>query len=167
MKLSARSASPELKALEEKASAAARDKETAIRAQDYEKAARLRDAEESFRTQAAAERKKQAREAEKTAVRVTAEDIAAVVSNWTGIPVTRLNESESARLLTLEETLHARVVGQEDAVRAVARAIRRGASASRIRNGLSGRSSSSVPRAWARRSSVKRSPRRYLAARTR
>ena len=126
VKLSARSASPELKALEEKASAAARDKETAIRAQDYEKAARLRDAEESFRTQAAAERKKQAREAEKTAVRVTAEDIAAVVSNWTGIPVTRLNESESARLLTLEETLHARVVGQEDAVRAVARAIRRG-----------------------------------------
>ena len=126
VKLSARSASPELKALEEKASAAARDKETAIRAQDYEKAARLRDAEESFRTQAAAERKKQAREAKKTAVRVTAEDIAAVVSNWTGIPVTRLNESESARLLTLEETLHARVVGQEDAVRAVARAIRRG-----------------------------------------
>ena len=126
VKLSARSASPELKALEEKASAAARDKETAIRAQDYEKAARLRDAEESFRTQAAAERKKQAREAEKTAVRVTAEDIAAVLSNWTGIPVTRLNESESARLLTLEETLHARVVGQEDAVRAVARAIRRG-----------------------------------------
>ena len=126
VKLAARSASPELKALEEKASAAARDKETAIRAQDYEKAARLRDAEESFRTQAAAERKKQAREAEKTAVRVTAEDIAAVVSNWTGIPVTRLNESESARLLTLEETLHARVVGQEDAVRAVARAIRRG-----------------------------------------
>lgn len=126
VKLSARSASPELKALEEKASAAARDKETAIRAQDYEKAARLRDAEESFRTQAAAERKKQAREAEKTAVRVTAEDIAVVVSNWTGIPVTRLNESESARLLTLEETLHARVVGQEDAVRAVARAIRRG-----------------------------------------
>ena len=126
VRLSARSASPELKALEEKASAAARDKETAIRAQDYEKAARLRDAEESFRTQAAAERKKQAREAEKTAVRVTAEDIAAVVSNWTGIPVTRLNESESARLLTLEETLHARVVGQEDAVRAVARAIRRG-----------------------------------------
>lgn len=126
VKLSARSASPELKALEEKASAAARDKETAIRAQDYEKAARLRDAEESFRAQAAAERKKQAREAEKTALRVTAEDIAAVVSNWTGIPVTRLNESESARLLTLEETLHARVVGQEDAVRAVARAIRRG-----------------------------------------
>ena len=126
VKLSARSASPELKALEEKASAAALDKETAICAQDYEKAARLRDAEESFRTQAAAERKKQAREAEKTAVRVTAEDIAAVVSNWTGIPVTRLNESESARLLTLEETLHARVVGQEDAVRAVARAIRRG-----------------------------------------
>ena len=126
VKLSARSASPELKALEEKASAAARDKETAIRAQDYEKAARLRDAEESFRTQAAAERKKQAREAKKTAVRVTAEDIAAVVSNWTGIPVTRLNESESARLLTLEETLHARVVGQDEAVCAVARAVRRG-----------------------------------------
>ena len=127
MKLSARSASPELKALEEKASAAARDKETAIRAQDYEKAARLRDAEESFRTQAAAERKKQAREAEKTAVRVTAEDIAAVVSNWTGIPVTRhQRERKRAAFARLKKRFMRRVVGQDEAVCAVARAIRRG-----------------------------------------
>ena len=57
---------------------------------------------------------------------VTAEDIAAVLSDWTGVPVTRLTESERTRLLTLENTLHARVVGQDEAVRAVARAVRRG-----------------------------------------
>ena len=126
VRMSARSASPALREMEERAAAAAREKEAAISAQDYEKAAGLRDAEESFRAQAAAERKKQICEAKNMKIRVTAEDIAEVLSNWTGIPVTRLNESESARLLTLEATLHARVVGQDEAVRAVARAVRRG-----------------------------------------
>jgi len=126
VRMSARSASPALREMEERAAAAAREKEAAISAQDYEKAAGLRDAEESFRAQAAAERKKQICEAKNMKICVTAEDIAAVLSNWTGIPVTRLNESESARLLALEATLHARVVGQDEAVRAVARAVRRG-----------------------------------------
>ena len=126
VRMSARSASPALREMEERAAAAAREKEAAISAQEYEKAAGLRDAEESFRAQAAAERKKQICEAKNMKIRVTAEDIAAVLSNWTGIPVTRLNESESARLLALEATLHARVVGQDEAVRAVARAVRRG-----------------------------------------
>ena len=126
VRMSARSASPALREMEERAAAAAREKEAAISAQEYEKAAGLRDAEESFRAQAAAERKKQICEAKNMKIRVTAEDIAEVLSNWTGIPVTRLNESESARLLTLEATLHARVVGQDEAVRAVARAVRRG-----------------------------------------
>ena len=126
VRMSARSASPALREMEERAAAAAREKEAAISAQDYEKAAGLRDAEENFRAQAAAERKKQICEAKNMKIRVTAEDIAAVLSNWTGIPVTRLNESESARLLALEATLHARVVGQDEAVRAVARAVRRG-----------------------------------------
>ena len=126
VRMSARIASPALREMEERAAAAAREKEAAISAQDYEKAAGLRDAEESFRAQAAAERKKQICEAKNMKICVTAEDIAAVLSNWTGIPVTRLNESESARLLALEATLHARVVGQDEAVRAVARAVRRG-----------------------------------------
>ena len=126
VRLSARGASPERRALEERAASAARDKDEAIRTQDYEKAARARDAEESFRVQAAAERKRREKEAAAELLCVTAEDVADVVSNWTGIPVTRLNESESARLLALEDALHARVVGQADAVRAVARAIRRG-----------------------------------------
>ena len=126
VRMEARSASPELRALEERANVAAREKESAIRAQNYEKAARARDAEESFRAQAAQERTREQREAAKKRAVVTAEHIAAVVSNWTGIPVTRLSESERSRLLSLEDTLHERVVGQDEAVRAVARAVRRG-----------------------------------------
>ena len=120
------SASPEVRALSERADAAAKDKEEAIRAQNYEKAARSRDAEESFRAQAAKERERERREAEKTYAVVTREHVAAVLSNWTGIPVTRLSESERSRLLSLEDTLHERIVGQDEAVRAVARAVRRG-----------------------------------------
>ncbi len=120
------SASPEVRALSERAEKAAKDKEEAIRAQNYEKAARSRDAEESFRAQAAKERERERREAEKTHAVVTREHVAAVLSNWTGIPVTRLSESERSRLLSLEDTLHERIVGQDEAVRAVARAIRRG-----------------------------------------
>ena len=120
------SASPEVRALSERADAAAKDKEEAIRAQNYEKAARSRDAEESFRAQAAKERERERREAEKTHAVVTREHVAAVLSNWTGIPVTRLSESERSRLLSLEDTLHERIVGQDEAVRAVARAVRRG-----------------------------------------
>ena len=126
VRMEARSASPELRALEERANVAAREKESAIRAQNYEKAARSRDAEESFRAQAAKERERERREAEKTHAVVTREHVAAVLSNWTGIPVTRLSESERSRLLSLEDTLHERVVGQDEAVRAVARAVRRG-----------------------------------------
>ena len=120
------SASPEVRALSERAEKAAKDKEEAIRAQNYEKAARSRDAEESFRAQAAKARERERREAEKTRAVVTREHVAAVLSNWTGIPVTRLSESERSRLLSLEDTLHERIVGQDEAVRAVARAVRRG-----------------------------------------
>ena len=101
-----------------------REKEEAIRNQDFEKAAMLRDAEGDFRREL---------EAQQTVWRsgqhagcVTAEDVAAVVSGWTGVPVTTLTEAESQRLLRLEEVLHQRLVGQEEAVRAVARAVRRG-----------------------------------------
>ena len=120
------SASPEVRALSERAEKAAKDKEAAIRAQNYEKAARSRDAEESFRAQAEKARERERREAEKQRAVVTREHVAAVLSSWTGIPVTRLSESERERLLSLEDTLHERIVGQDEAVHAVARAVRRG-----------------------------------------
>ena len=117
-------APPDLQALEDKVSRARGEKEEAIRSQDFEKAAMLRDAEEDFRRELA---QQQAlwRAGQNTGA-VTAEDVAAVVSGWTGVPVTTLTQAESDRLLHLEEELHRQVVGQEKAVRAVARAVRRG-----------------------------------------
>ena len=117
--------SPELKSLEEKIAALVKDKEQAIADQDYEKAAQLRDIEKDYREQVEIEREKRRKNNHQHRP-VTGEDIAAVVSGWTGIPVTRLTEDEGERLLHLEETLHKRVVGQDEAVKAVARAIRRG-----------------------------------------
>ena len=115
---------PDLRELEEKVEHTRREKEEAIRGQDFEKAAMLRDAEEDFRKEL--EQQKTAWRSGQNTGAVTAEDVAAVVSGWTGVPVTTLTEAESARLLGLEEALHRRVVGQEEAVRAVARAVRRG-----------------------------------------
>ena len=117
--------SPELKSLEEKIAALNKDKEAAIAKQDYETAAQLRDIERDYQEQVELEREKRRRN--NTQHRpVNAEDIAAVVAGWTGIPVTRLTEDEGARLLKMETILHERVVGQNEAVKAVARAIRRG-----------------------------------------
>ena len=117
--------SPELKELEEKANAMGREKDAAVEKQDYEAAARLRDLEKQYREQVNEAREK--RRASRGEHRpVTAEDIAAVVAEATGIPVQRMSEDEGARLLKMEETLHKRVVGQDEAVKAVARAIRRG-----------------------------------------
>ena len=116
---------PELKSLEEKIAALVKDKEAAIASQDYEKAAQLRDIEKDYREQVEIERDKR-RKNNAQHRPVIAEDIAAVVSGWTGIPVTRLTEDEGQRLLRMEEILHKRVVGQDEAVHAVARAIRRG-----------------------------------------
>ena len=117
--------SEELTSLEEKLNALAADKEAAIAAQDFEKAAQLRDTEKDYKKQLETERNKR-RKNNKEHRDVTEEDIAAVVSDWTGVPVTRLTEDESQRLLHMEDTLHKRVVGQDEAVKAVARSIRRG-----------------------------------------
>ncbi len=116
--------SPALKALEEKVKDARRRKEEAIRGQDFEKAALYRDAEGDFRTQLDSERT--AFLQSRTALSVTKEDVAQVTSDWTGIPVTSLTRSEKDRLLALEDTLHARVVGQDKAVATVTKAIQRG-----------------------------------------
>ena len=125
VRMGTRPDSPELRAMEAKAAEAERDRAAAVAEQNYERAAMLRDVEHSCREQA-----EQEREALRCAQRekprtVGEEDVAAVVSAWTGVPVTRLTEDEGERLLRLEDTLHARVVGQDEAVREVARALRR------------------------------------------
>ncbi len=114
--------SADLKALEEKASQAQREKEAAIRGQNFEKAAMLRDAERDFRMEL--ERERAVLRCGRGSGTVGPEDVAAVVSEWTGIPVTTLTQAESDRLLHLEEVLHRRVVGQTDGVKAVSNAVR-------------------------------------------
>ncbi len=126
VRMAAQAPSPELKAIEEKINALHKEKSDAVAAQDFEKAAQLRDIESDYRAQAEQERERQRTANGGKRGTVTEEDVASVVSGWTGIPVTRLTEDEGERLLSLEKTLHERVVGQDEAVSAVARAIRRG-----------------------------------------
>ena len=111
--------------MEAKAAEAERDRAAAVAEQNYERAAMLRDVEHSCREQAEQEREALRRAQREKQRTVGEEDVAAVVSAWTGVPVTRLTEDEGERLLRLEDTLHARVVGQDEAVREVARALRR------------------------------------------
>ena len=125
VRMDAESASPDLKSLEEKIATLRREKEEAITAQDYEKAAQLRDIEHNYTEQVEIERDNWRKQMSANRGSVTADDIAKVVAGWTGIPVMRLTEDESERLLRLEDMLHERVVGQDEAVSAVARAIRR------------------------------------------
>jgi ATP-dependent Clp protease ATP-binding subunit ClpC len=117
---------PDLRALEEKLNTLRREKEQTVAAQDFEKAAKIRDIEHDYERQIEIERSNWSRRVATEHGTVTEDDVAAVVSEWTGIPVTRLTEDEGRRLLRMEDTLHDRVVGQDEAVRAIARAIRRG-----------------------------------------
>ena len=125
VRMGTRPDSPELRAMEAKAAEAERDRAAAVAEQNYERAAMLRDVEHSCREQAEQEREALRRAQREKQRTVGEEDVAAVVSAWTGVPVTRLTEDEGERLLRLEDTLHARVVGQDEAVREVARALRR------------------------------------------
>ena len=116
--------SPALRALEHRIAAAALERDQALAGQDLVRAAQCRDAEEDFRHELALARR-QHQETHPAPV-VTGQEVAQVVAQWTGIPVTALTQTEKARLLTLEDQLRRRVAGQEEAVAAVARAIRRG-----------------------------------------
>ena len=118
------SASPDVKALEDRLNTVKKEKEAAVTAQDFEKAAELRDEEQSLLKEIG-DKKSIAKEKSDQKLIVTEEDIAAVVAQWTGIPVAKIAEEESATLLHLEEELHKRVVGQDEAVTAVAKAVRR------------------------------------------
>lgn len=118
------SAAPDIKALEDRLNTVKKEKEAAVTSQDFEKAAELRDEEQSLLKEIG-DKKSIAKEKSDQKLIVTEEDIAAVVAQWTGIPVAKIAEEESATLLHLEEELHKRVVGQDEAVTAVAKAVRR------------------------------------------
>ena len=115
-----------IKEIEEKIATLDRDKEEAIRVQDFEKAATLRDKENEQKDKLEKEKKKWQSKNSKNVMSLTEEDIAEVIASWTGIPVQKITQDENEKLKHLEETLHKRVIGQNEAVEAVSKAIRRG-----------------------------------------
>ena len=119
---------PEVKKIEEDIKQVNEEKAAAVNSQDFERAASLRDREKELRSQLAASRTNWKEESARVGGEVTVEEIAQIVAGWTGIPVTELTREESQRLLEMESILHERIVGQNKAVSAVARAIRRGRS---------------------------------------
>ena len=125
VRIAAFTAPPDLKAQEERLACISREKQEAIDHQDYERAARLRDSEHAVRDEIADKRAEWEKSKLSGQSVVTEEDIAQVVSAWTGVPVQRMTEGESERLLHLENILHQRVIGQDEAISAVSRAIRR------------------------------------------
>ena len=109
---------PEVKEVEEKLELLQKEKEAAVVGQEFEKAAALRDQEQHMRVDLEQIKNNWNQRKELEESIVTEEDIAAIVSSWTGVPVKKLREEESERLLHMEDVLHERVIGQEDAVAA-------------------------------------------------
>jgi ATP-dependent Clp protease ATP-binding subunit ClpC len=125
MRIRRMTAPPDLREFDEKIANVRRDKESAIDAQDFERAAHLRDQEKQLLAQKG-EREKQWKSGDLDVVaEVDDEQIAEVLANWTGIPVFKLTEEETSRLLKMEDELHKRIIGQEEAVKSVSQAIRR------------------------------------------
>lgn len=122
-----------LKQISQEIEQATQEKEAAISNQEYEKAAALRDRERTLIAKLESEKRSWEEKRDSTDMEVTAEDIAYVVSKWTGVPLTKLEEKESARLLRMRDELHKTVVGQDEAIDAITRAIQRS------RAGLRGR----------------------------
>lgn len=116
---------PELKDLEAKAADTKLEKEAAIKSEEFEKAASLRDQEQKLHDQLKEFRSQWKNNQGRTKAVVEEEDIAEVVANWTGIPVVRITEEESTKLLNLENVLHERVIGQDEAINAISKAVRR------------------------------------------
>lgn len=117
-------APPDVKDLETRLADVRKEKEAAVTGQNYEEAAKLRDEEKKLVDEIEAKQQARSKEDEEKLV-VTEDDIAAVVSQWSGVPVAKIAEEESQRLLRLEDELHERVVGQDEAVVAVSKAVRR------------------------------------------
>ncbi|MBE6825094.1 MAG: ATP-dependent Clp protease ATP-binding subunit [Ruminococcaceae bacterium] len=126
VRLSTLTAPPDIKEIEEKLETLEKEKASAVNEQDFERAAKLRDEQKALRTQLDDMSKQWHEKSKGVNGEVVKEDIAEIVSDWTKIPVVELTKEESQRLLNMEEILHKRVVGQDEAVSAVAKAIRRG-----------------------------------------
>ena len=115
-----------LKKLQEEIDEVEKDKEEAVRIQKFEKAADLRDKKKELKAKYEKEQKKWQNKNDKSVTNITEENIAEVIASWTGIPAKKITEDENIKLKNLEKTLHERVIGQDEAVEAVAKAIRRG-----------------------------------------
>ncbi len=126
MRLSVYTPSEKMKEAQEKIAKLEQEKEAAIKAEEFERAGEIKRSQERVRVKMEKLAKEREKERENTELIVGEEEIADVISQWTKIPLKRLKEGESERLLRLEQTLHGRVIGQEEAVGAVAKAIRRG-----------------------------------------
>lgn len=126
VRLKAFTAPPNLKEMELEIKRLKDEKASAVRSQDYENAAKIRDKENELQTLLDEEKEKWKNSSSHDVKQVEVEDIANIVSQWSGIPVTQLTKEESERLLNMEKILHERIVGQDKAVSSVARAIRRG-----------------------------------------
>ena len=117
---------PDLKDAEEKLKSLSHDKEEAIGSQDFERAAKLRDEEKKLRAEYDEKKNEWEKSNDRSGHAVTESDIADIVTQWTGIPVSRLMEEESDKLMKLEELLKSKVIGQDRAIEAISKAIRRG-----------------------------------------
>ncbi len=126
VRLRAYTAPTDVKELEDRLKELAAEKEAAVNAQEFEQAAKYRDEEKKLKEELENQKQQWMEKNSGQTGEVTPEDIADIVSGWTGVPVKQLTEEESERLLRLEDVLHERVVGQDEAVSAVCRAIRRG-----------------------------------------
>jgi len=116
---------PDLKEVETEVEQVTKEKEAAIKAQEFERAAHLRDVIKDLRQKKEEKKRQWEKTRNQNVINVTAEDIAWVISKWTGVPIFKLEEKESAKLLRMETDLHKRIVGQEEAISAISRAIRR------------------------------------------
>jgi ATP-dependent Clp protease ATP-binding subunit ClpC len=125
VRLKAYTAPPDLKELEEKLETLRNEKEAAVRSQEFELAAKMRDKEQQLKEALQNQKKEWEQRKVTDQSSVGADDIAHIVASWTGIPVKKLAEEETEKLLNMEAVLHERVVGQDESVKAVSRAIRR------------------------------------------
>lgn len=125
VRLRSYTAPPNLKELEQKLEEVRKEKDAAVQSQEFEKAASLRDKEQRLREELEKTKDEWKEKQGQESSEVTTEDIANVVSSWTGVPVAKLQKDESERLLNMEDILHNRVIGQDEAVKAISKAIRR------------------------------------------
>lgn len=126
VRLASLTSPPDVKSLDDKIADFEKEKASAINEQDFERAAKLRDEQKEVQAQLDNAKKEWQEQQKNNCGEVTAEVIAKIVSDWTGIPVVQLTREESERLLSMEKVLHERVIGQDEAVSAIAKAIRRG-----------------------------------------